>query len=434
MSSDQPTADMQSGHAAPGSAWDPGLLLLASSAGPTSAAIALDRSVCLGRDVDGPGCLDDAGVSREHCVVTVEGDGLRVRDLGSRNGTFVDGQRVRGEQFFASPRALRLGGCVLAFVRDLGPHVGPVESGDAIVGPVLRAAWQQIDRAMLTSRHLLVTGESGVGKELAARRFHTRGPFVAVNCAAIPDGLAESLLFGARKGAFSGATEERAGYFGAADGGTLLLDEVGELDLAVQAKLLRALEVGQILPLGAATPRPVDVRVCLATLRDLRAEAVAGRFRLDLFYRIARPELRVPPLRERVEELAFHVHAALTDLDPRLRARASLLEACVLRPWPGNVRELVAELRLAGDLALRDDRWEVRAADLGATAGLPLAVVDPTPGDAPNQHHLRRLTDALTATAGNVAEAARRLGVHRTQLRRWIEDAAIDVDGFRRRN
>jgi len=189
---------------------------------------------------------------------------------------------------------------------------------------------------------VLVLGESGTGKELVARALHAESPradkrFVAVNCAAIPGPLLESELFGHRKGAFTDAVRDKPGLFADADGGTLFLDEVGELPLALQAKLLRALQDSEIRPVGATESMRVDVRVIAATLRDLAVEVAAGRFREDLYYRLNVVPLVVPPLRERAEDipaLAQHFAGA------RARLADDVLAALAGQPWPGNVREL----------------------------------------------------------------------------------------------
>jgi transcriptional regulator with GAF, ATPase, and Fis domain len=205
----------------------------------------------------------------------------------------------------------------------------------------------------------------------------------------------------------------------------LFLDEVAELDLQVQAKLLRVLETGELLPLGAARPRPVALRVVAATLRDLRADVQAGRFRDDLYFRIGRPEVKLPPLRDRLEDIPWLVAEATRSSG--LPPHPSLVEACLLRPWPGNVRELVGEVSRAAHAATEAGRKVVRAEDLDGTAGRLLV-----PGEmttiAPGSARLRPATlpdhaailGALTDEGGNVTRAAKRLGLHRNQLRRYL--------------
>src|SRR5262249_30230012 len=224
---------------------------------------------------------------------------------------------------------------------------------------------------------LHITGETGSGKELAARRFHETGPrpdgkFIAVNCATIPAALAERLLFGARKGAYSGADTDTEGYVQAAHGGSLFLDEVAELELAVQAKLLRVLETREVVPLGGSHGKKVDVRFCSATHGGLRARVADGRFREDLFFRIGRPEVRLPPLRERAEEIPWLVQAALEGAT----AHVSLVERALACAGRGNTRELALETREAARPAASEAGAEVQARPLASA--LPLLPSEPT--------------------------------------------------------
>jgi transcriptional regulator with PAS, ATPase and Fis domain len=263
---------------------------------------------------------------------------------------------------------------------------------------------------------------------LLAHAFHethygpsnARAPFVAVNCAAIPEGLAERLLFGAKRGAYSGATDAD-GYIQEAHGGTLFLDEIAELDPLVQAKLLRVFETREVLALGATQPRRVQIRICAATHKDLRSESSQGRFRADLYYRIGRPEVRIPPLRERVDEIPWLMQRALASVDPGLSAAVGTIEACALRRWPGNVREFMQEVRRAGHAALQEPTELVRPDHFADQAGLAL---EPTPDDS-SKPAAPVLDDgaidaALAAHGGNVTQAAKALGLHRNQLRRWL--------------
>jgi DNA-binding NtrC family response regulator len=216
--------------------------------------------------------------------------------------------------------------------------------------PAMQAVYRQIERAAATDATVLVTGESGTGKELAARALHqlsprSRGPFVAVNCAAVPADLLEAEFFGSKRGSFSGAHQDRQGRFAAASGGTLFLDEIGELPLALQPKLLRALQERRIVALGDTKETDVDVRIIAATNRDLRAEVTGGRVRQDLYYRLAVLTIELPPLRQRREDLPLLLEHFVTH-----SARAHGLPAPTLPPglrrrlldhgWPGNVREL----------------------------------------------------------------------------------------------
>jgi transcriptional regulator with PAS, ATPase and Fis domain len=311
----------------------------------------------------------------------------------------------------------------------------------------MRRVWGEIALAGRAGDTLYLRGESGSGKELAARAFHeahfgtaSNAPFVAVNCAAIPEGLAERLFFGARKGAYSGATADAEGYVQAADGGTLFLDEVAELDPLVQAKLLRLLESREVLPLGAARPRKVEIRICAASHKGLRDEVRAGRFREDLYFRLGRPEVTVVPLRERLDEIPWLVARELAAVDARLFASVTLIESCALGAWPGNVRELLREIRRAGHRALEEGVTVVQPHHLAAEAGAPLgpSASAPPPDEGGEPARARptsaplpaksaaawsdeQIVRALADNAGNVRGTARALGMHRNQLRRWLE-------------
>ncbi|MFT3765845.1 MAG: sigma 54-interacting transcriptional regulator [Minicystis sp.] len=420
----------------------PGLVLIFCGGRPQCTPMRLDgKPIILGRyQAEDVTVVDDDRVSRRHTKITARGDGVRVTDLDSRNGTYVDGQRVQDETYTKLPRILRLGQSLLLFVPDVRPfRSGEVEvTPTEVVGPTLRKARLAIERAGEGGDSLLLTGPSGAGKELAARAFHAAsgasGAFVAVNCATIPAGLAERLLFGARKGAYSGATADSEGYVQAADGGTLFLDEVAELDASVQPKLLRVLELHEVVSLGASHPRKVDVRICAATLRDLRGEVQAGRFREDLYYRIGRPEVRLPPLVERLEDLPWLVARELEKVDPKLAAHSLLLEVCALRAWPGNVRELLGEIRRAGREALADGRTVVKDRDLAESAGREIEAAKPSTGPvagvSPAELTRESIEAALRKEQGNVTRAARALGLHRNQLRRWITKNGVDPKVF----
>jgi DNA-binding NtrC family response regulator len=259
---------------------------------------------------------------------------------------------------------------------------------------------------------------------------------VAVNCAAIPALLAERLLFGARKGAYSGADADSAGHLQAADGGTLFLDEIAELSLEVQAKLLRALETGEVQPLGAARPQRVELRLVSATHGDLRAAAAGGRFRDDLYFRIGRPAVALPPLRERAEEIPWLLQAALARAGGELPLHVSLVEAALLRPWPGNARELAGELAAAARRAAAAGAKAVQAGHLAATAGQPLdGAGEAVPASAPReglsvmeQSERDLIARTLAEQAGNVQATARALGLSRATLYRKIAQYRLDRD------
>jgi DNA-binding NtrC family response regulator len=407
----------------------------------------------IGRGEVGGVALDDLAMSRRHARVRFESGQWEVEDLGSRNGTSVDGEPISGPRAGAELRIVRMGSSVFALVSDVAPFRAGISTlGGTVRGPTLSRTWERIARAALYGTTLHVSGESGTGKEHAARAFHgfgprRDGPFIAVNCAAIPEGVAERLLFGARKGAYSGAAADADGYVQAAHGGVLFLDEVAELDLGVQAKLLRALETKEVLPLGASRSVRVDFALVSATHKDLRAQVAAKRLREDLFFRMARPEVHLPRLWERPEDIPWLVAAALREVEatgaraagsPELKAHASLIEACLVRAWPGNVRELLSEVRTAAQEARAAGAAWVEAEHLSLSAGQAFAPaparVAPAMGAAKAARRSSSLPDdaiieeALRREGGNVARTARALGVHRTQLRRWITRRAEGSD------
>ena len=297
---------------------------------------------------------------------------------------------------------------------------------------------QDIGLLQNTGTTVLITGESGTGKELIARAIHhgsprSSGPFIPVNCAAIPADLAESTLFGHARGAFTGADRDRTGCFDLADGGTLFLDEVGDMPPGVQAKLLRVLEDGWVLPLGAARGRRVDVRVLAATNRDLQSDITSGRFRQDLYYRLARFPVRVPPLRERREDIPLltrhflSLFAAEMDVDP-LPLSPEALAALEAYDFPGNVRELKniverALLKSAG-ADLRPEHLDFLQPPAPSPPGP--AALDPEALTASLPLNLRQAEDllirrALEQTHGNIAAAARLLGTNRPRIYQFLQ-------------
>lgn len=414
----------------------PGVVVVFAAGKPfVEARVISGSGLEVGREEPFESLRDDERISRKHLRLTFKKGAFEISDLGSRNGTFIGERRLEGTELCSGPGILRVGRSLLWLVNDTTPFLGEsawLSSGpDApVIGGKLRAAWGEIALAGRAGDTLLIRGESGSGKELAARAFHTArhaasgsAPFVAVNCAAIPEGLAERLLFGARRGAFSGATADAEGYVQAAHGGTLFLDEIAELDPLVQAKLLRVLETREVLPLGASSPRRVQISVCAASHRDLREEVRAQRFREDLYYRIGRPELCIPPLRERLDEIPRYVDRELASVDARLSPSVGFVEACLRREWPGNVRELLKEVRHAAHAALARAATQVDAEDLAKDAGVPLgapsaAAEAPMRAPPPDDERIAR---ALAENGGNVRGTARALGMHRNQLRRWLE-------------
>ena len=309
--------------------------------------------------------------------------------------------------------------------------------GEELVGrsPAIERVRQMIDRVAPTDARVLITGESGTGKEVAASLIHRQsqrsaGPFVKLNCAAIPRDLVESEMFGHERGAFTGATDRRRGRFELASGGTLFLDEIGDLSIEAQAKLLRALEGGEIERVGGSEPIPVDVRILTATNKELRAEVAAGKFREDLFFRLHVIPLHLAPLRERPGDVPLLIDHFVRRNQrrhglrpPRLTPPA--LEALARHPWPGNVRELANILER---IAILHAGSEVGPAEIRAV----LAGNGPLPLEAPafreddertlterlDEYERELLLGALDAADGNVAEAARKLQTDRANLYR----------------
>ncbi len=415
----------------------PGVVLVFTGGRPKAVGVPLvNGAIELGRDHEVFAGQPDPRVSRRHLRVHFDGRCFHCTDLGSRNGTAADGEPLQAGVTREVARVVRIGDSLFVLSRDIGPlqrHGVRVE-GRRVEGPALQEALLVAARAGRLGRTLHISGESGSGKEGVARAFHAAasgpsGPFEAVNCATIPEGVAERLLFGTKRGAYSGADADADGYVQAAHGGTLFLDEVAELSLPVQAKLLRVLETGEVVPLGASRPRKVELRLCSATHRDLRGQVAAGKLREDLYFRIATPRVVVPPLRDRPEEVAWLLQEAVQDTAASCRVHGSLVETCLLRSWPGNVRELLAEARSATQAAdgAGDSRVEGRhlsssAGTAFAAAEAPAATVTPRlpPRGSTEPPTRDQLIDLLRRHQGNISGAARELAVHRTQLRRWL--------------
>jgi two-component system, NtrC family, response regulator GlrR len=373
--------------------------------------------------------VDDATVSRLHVELEPRDDGLWVRDLGSRNGTFVDGVRVMVARVPDGGR-LRLGAVELrmeADTKESAIELWPNDRFGALVGRsvAMRELFATLARVAKGDSTVLVTGETGTGKELVARAIHDASPradkpFVVVDCAALPEPLLEAELFGHAKGAFTGATGARVGAFEAADGGTLFLDEIGELPLGMQPKLLRAIESRTVRRLGETAHRPFNARFVSATHRDLRAMVNVGAFREDLYFRLAVLPVTVAPLRARREDVALLLETFLPE--GAAGARDEILREVSDRPWLGNVRELrnfverVAAFGAKGALALSTSETPARAVEGDDTLD---DAVFTRPfrefREAAERVYVRRL---LERHGGNVAAAAHAAGVDRTYVYR----------------
>jgi DNA-binding NtrC family response regulator len=298
--------------------------------------------------------------------------------------------------------------------------------------------YKQIAFAADATAPVLIVGESGTGKELVARAIHDHGrrasrPFVAVNCGAITETLLESELFGHTRGAFTGAVADAKGLFEQATGGTILLDEVGETSAALQVKLLRTLEEGEVRPVGASRPVKIDVRVVAATNVDLALAVEAGRFRQDLYYRLSVVVIRLPPLRDRRADIPLLIEAFLSNACARARRdrRLSTAAADALRnhSWPGNVRELENTIER---LVLFSPGTVIDVADLPpGVAGGPVRLEDQLFVGLPRLEEVERryLVHVLTAVDGNRTRAAEVMGIDRRTLYRMADRYGIDLTG-----
>ena len=399
--------------------------------GPDRGATALSTRETLTIGTD-PSCdlvLGCRATSRFHCEIELAEHGLLIRDLGSTNGTRVDGVRVviaylrRGAEVELGRDRLRfeLASEPVGIELFAGDRFGPMVSQSA----VMRAAFARMARAAEGDSTVLLTGETGTGKDTAAEAIHVASvraerPFVVVDCAAMPAGIAESELFGHSAGAFTGADRERVGVFESAGAGTVFLDEIGELPIALQPRLLRVIEKREITRIGETRTRPIAARIIAATHRDLRRDVNTGRFRADLYFRIAVMTIHIPPLRERPDDLPMIVDALIAELTPSEPARERLrkqvnLAALARMDWPGNVRELRNHL----------ERFLVLAhGELGEApvATLPYAVAREAWQRWFERHYL---TDLLARHGGNIAAAARHAGMHRTHLYRLLQRVGL---------
>jgi transcriptional regulator with GAF, ATPase, and Fis domain len=389
--------------------------------------------------------LSDPTVSRAHLELRVLEEGIEARDLGSSNGTFLGGTRITCGTL-QGPTVIKVGKTELIIEpADRQIEIGTdVEQLGAMVGTscVMRELFGKVVRIAPANVSVLLQGETGTGKELVAQELHqhsTRagGPFVVVDCGALPGGLVESELFGHLRGAFTGAVASRAGAFESASGGTLFLDEVGEMPLELQPKLLRVLEQRQVKRVGDDRVRDVDVRVVAATSRDLSAEVKRGKFRSDLFFRLAVVKLSIPPLRERLSDLEVLTRRIAADVAGReVAVPEAVIAELATHSWPGNVRELRNVVSHA--LALRRD---AAILELPAVLGLEgqVTALPSEPGEpigyrsakrrAVDAFEVRYLTDLLERHAWNVSSAAREAGVDRNYLHRLMKRHGIRRPG-----
>jgi two-component system, NtrC family, nitrogen regulation response regulator GlnG len=409
-----------------------GVLVRVVGAAATPREKKLDAgTVVIGAGKDADIIVADKAMSRAHVELSLVPEGVRVKDLGSMNGTFYLGQRIESVVLTLGSR-IKLGNTEISLDPDIASLEGAPETGHSTyrglagASGAMRRLFAVLARLEGSLVNVFLEGESGVGKELIARAIHegssiAHGPLVAVNCAAFARELVASELFGHKKGAFTGAVEARKGAFEAADGGTLFLDEVGELPIEVQPMLLRALESGEVKPIGGNESRIVKVRIVAATNRDVVSEMKTGNFREDLYYRLAVVKLSIPPLRERPEDIEvfaqrFANAAGLGELPKEV------IERLKEHDWPGNARELRNAVQAYAALGtLPEGSAE---ADLLETALRRL--IDPTKSyqeqkDAFSSRFTRTYLEMLLArTGGNQSEAARVSGVDRSYLGKLI--------------
>ncbi len=420
--------------------------IVAVSGPGTGRALAMaSAQATVGRHPTNDLVLDDPRVSGVHLELRRVDGHLHVRDAGSTNGTWLGKHKVIEVELDAGAE-LTVGSTLLRVDVDEAVATSPVSPHDSfgeLVGQslVMRELFATLDRIAPKAVGLLLQGETGTGKEEVARAIHERSerkgrPFVVIDATALPETLTESLLFGHEKGAFTGATDRRIGFFEAAEGGTVFLDEIGELSASLQAKFLRVLERHEITRLGGQSPIKLDVRVIAATHRDLRLEIEAGRFREDLYFRLAPVRILLPPLRDRADDVPILCQKLLQSITGE---RAMVLEAEALahlqtQPWPGNVRELRNVLTRAAALASEDvikrtdvagegfgfrgTREERSALDLSGTFGTA------------KERAIERFESAYLAAlmkrcAGNLSLAAREADLARHHLREVLKKRGL---------
>lgn len=401
--------------------------------------------------------VPDPRMSSRHAEIAVGPGGYIVTDLGSKNGSAVNGIALTEPRRLQEGDVLELGHSFFVF-RDQSPTWASSDDGPQKAGPLstmngsFAARLRELERIAPAILPVLLRGESGVGKEVAARATHglsgRTGALVAVNCGALPESLIESELFGVRRGAFSGADADRAGLVAAAQLGTLFLDEIGELPEPVQVKLLRVLQERAVTPVGGTAPAEVDFRLVSATHRDLEAAVASGRFRGDLFARIGGFTLEIPPLRDRREDLGLLLRrfAEAEGRDPEsITMSRPAARSLFGHPWPFNVRELEKAFALA--LTLAEDGF-IRSQHLAGLAPPQAPVAPEEEGDAhpspepevgrdPPAGSVRPLTPEdlerkarllalLEQHRGNVSEVARAMGKARMQIHRWMRRYGIE--------
>ncbi len=413
------------------------LILVVLSGSRKGASLTLREGARLGKAEDNDLVLDDDTVSRHHCELVREGVGVRVRDLGSTNGTRVDGTRVK-DALLSPGAVLRVGEVEIA-LRPSAQKNEMLPSDEPRFGPALgkslamRTIFGVLERIAPTEATVLLQGETGTGKDVLARAIvehspRKAGPFVVVDCGAVSYSLIESELFGHERGAFTGAVSSRQGAFELGNGGTVFLDEIGDLPLDVQPKLLRVLETREFRRVGGNKPMKSDVRVIAATKRDLDREVHGGKFREDLYFRLAVVPVTVPPLRQRREDiplLAENILATASVGGDPIVLGAAAMQGLLAHDWPGNVRELRNVLERAVYMARAGGSSELGDVAIHASAASEPASAFSFEAEK-SYRETRAVFDAeferryvkwlLTRHAGNVSAAAREAKMDRKHL------------------
>jgi DNA-binding NtrC family response regulator len=411
---------------------------------------AIDRPLV--RIGSGEGCdwrLDVPGLEAEHVEIRSDAGGVRARDLGTRRGSWLDGQPLKDERTLAPGGVLRLGSVELHVERHRRQQpVSPSteQRFEDLVGasPRMLEVFGLLRQLADQKVEVLITGETGTGKELVARALHhassrAGAPFVVLNCGALPETLVESELFGHVRGAFTGATDNKEGAFRAADGGTLFLDEIGELPLPMQTRLLRALENGEVVPVGSQKVHRPDVRIVAATHRDLASDVAEGLFRRDLFFRLFVAVVKLPALRERREDIPLLVEHILAQISPGATISLTPDARRLLRDhhWEGNVRSLKNTLLRAvttrrSNLIRADDLVFPPSTQAGMerlrwpTTGSPICAEEEELSRW--DRALRRvIVEVMEECGGSKRRAAPTLGIARSTLYDRIDQFKIDL-------
>ena len=383
--------------------------------------------------------LDDATVSRRHCEINLTPEGYMIRDVGSTNGTYVQGVRIQSA-FLATGSEFQLGETRIVF-RPLQERqefkISPASSFGKLFGEstAMRHVFYLAEKFAATDSTILIEGETGTGKEVLAEELHNHSkrkdkPFIVIDCASLARELVASELFGHAKGAFTGAIQDRVGAFEAAEGGTVFLDEIGDLAPELQPQLLRVLEKREVRRVGSNTTRPINVRIISATNRKLQQEVNAGRFREDLYFRLSVIHMHIPPLRKRPDDIPVLAKRFLQEfMGAKAETHFDELEeaARVLcrHTWPGNVREL----RNIMEIAAQSGQSPLDITQCLQPNGMPPRVIDRVSADRPfkiqkqeliQEFELAYISDLLKRHKGNVSQAAKQAGLERAYLQKLV--------------